>query len=69
MVFRISRGKAQELIKSEYVSIDGRLLTEAGYNLKPGERISVRGHGKFIFDRLGNVTKKGRIYAYVRLYS
>ena len=69
MVFRISRGKAQELIKSEYVSKDGRLLTEAGYNLKPGERISVRGHGKFIFDRLGSVTKKGRIYAYVRLYS
>lgn len=69
MVFRISRGTAQELIKSENVFIDGRSLTESGYNLKPGERISVRGHGKFIFDSLGNVTKKGRIYAHVRLYS
>lgn len=69
MVFKISRGKSQELIKSEKVFVDGHSLTEAGYDLKQGERVSVRGHGKFIFEGMGNVTKKGRYFAKVKLYS
>ncbi|ETP70936.1 hypothetical protein UYO_3121, partial [Lachnospiraceae bacterium JC7] len=69
MVFHLSRGKAQDIIKAENVFINGRSTTDSGYDLKPGERISVRGYGKFIFVEMGNVTKKGRVYAHIKLYS
>lgn len=68
MVYRLSRTKAQELITAENVFIDGRTVTDTSYTLKPDERISVRGHGKFIFTGTGNTTKKGRVYAHVKLY-
>lgn len=69
MVYRLSRTKAQEMIAAENICIDGRIITDGSYSLKPEERISVRGYGKFIFIGLGNVTKKGRVYAHVKLYS
>ncbi|OON88258.1 hypothetical protein BXO88_00175 [Oribacterium sp. C9] len=69
MVFHISRGKTQDIIKAENVYVNGRTVIDPGYNLKPDERVSVRGYGKFIFDGMGNVTKKGRSYAHVRLFS
>lgn len=68
MVYRVSRGKAQEVIQGENVFVDGRVITDDGYNLKPGQRISVRGHGKFIFTGMGSTTKKGRVYANVKRY-
>lgn len=69
MVFHISRGKTQDLIKAENIFVNGRTVTNSSYSLNPDDRISVRGYGKFIFDGMGNVTKKGRIYANVRVYS
>ncbi|MBE6005469.1 MAG: RNA-binding protein [Lachnospiraceae bacterium] len=69
MVFHISRGKTQDIIRAENVLVDGRTVTDPGYDLKPGEKVSVRGYGKFIFEEMGNVTKKGRFYAHVKLYS
>lgn len=58
----------EELITAENVFIDGRTVIDTSYTLKPDERISVRGHGKFIFTGTGNTTKKGRVYAHVKLY-
>ncbi|SFG71870.1 YlmH/Sll1252 family protein [Oribacterium sp. WCC10] len=69
MVFHLSRGKSLDIVKSENVFVDGRILTDPGYTLKPGERVSVRGYGKFIYEGTGNSTKKGRFYANVSLYS
>lgn len=68
MVYRVSRGKAQEVIRAENVFVDGRVVSDENYHLKPDQRVSVRGHGKFIFTGVGNTTKKGRIYANVRRY-
>lgn len=69
MVWHLSRGRAQEVIKAENVFINGQTVTDPGYNLKPGDRVTVRGHGKFIFESTGTMTKKGRFYANVRVYS
>ncbi|WP_036611328.1 YlmH/Sll1252 family protein [Oribacterium sp. P6A1] len=69
MVFHISRGKAQDLIRAESVFVNGRTVTSVSSGLNPNDKISVRGYGKFIFDGMGNVTKKGRIYANVKVYS
>lgn len=68
LVYKLSRSKAQELVESEAVSVNGRIFTNAGFDLKEGARVSVRGHGKFIY--LGTVksTKKGRLLVKVKIY-
>ena len=67
-VFRLARGKAQELITREAVFVDGRTAVSAGAGLTPGSRISVRGFGKFIYDGTVNTTKKGRNFIKVRIF-
>lgn len=69
MVYRLSRTRAQELIRSEKVYLNGRITTDSGQSLKPGDRVSVRGFGKFLFDGTGARTKKDRVYANVRLFA
>ena len=67
-VYRLARGKAQELIEREAVIVDGRTAFSGGYDLKPGARVSVRGFGKFIYAGGISRTKKGRLYIRVRVY-
>ncbi len=67
-VFRLARGKAQELITREAVFVDGRTAVSAGADLTPGSRVSVRGFGKFIYDGAVNTTKKGRTFVRVRVF-
>ena len=68
MVYHLSRGKAQELVEQELVFVDGRTAFSGGYDLKPGSRVSVRGHGKFQYLGAGAQTKKGRFYAKVKIW-
>ena len=68
MVYHLSRGKAQELVEAEQVFVDGRTAYSGGYDLKPGSRVSVRGHGKFQYLGTGAQTKKGRYYAKVKIW-
>ena len=67
-VFRLARGKAQELITREAVFVDGRTAVSAGADLAPGSRVSVRGFGKFIYDGTSAATKKGRNFIKVRIF-
>ena len=50
------------------VAVDGHIAFSGGYDLKAGARVSVRGHGKFIYDGAKNITKKGRTLIGVRVY-
>lgn len=68
MVYHLSRGKAQELVDEELVFVDGRTAYSGGYDLKPGSRVSVRGHGKFQYLGIGAQTKKGRFYVKVKIW-
>jgi RNA-binding protein YlmH len=67
-VFRLSRGKAQDLIESESVFVDGRTITSPGTVLKEGQRVSVRGHGKFEYLGESKTTRKGRLSVKIRKY-
>ncbi len=67
-VYHLSRSEAQKLIESESVFIDGRTAYSGGYDLKPGSRVSVRGHGKFIYEGTTNTTRKGRLFVQVRVF-
>ena len=69
MVFRISRSAAQALIEREEVFAGGRTVTSSSFVPAVGTRISVRGHGKFIFEGEEKTTRKGRIMVRTSLYS
>ena len=67
-VYNLSRSEAQRLIEAEQVFIDGRTAYSGGYDLKVGARVSVRGHGKFIYDGPTGTTRKGRLFVKVRKF-
>lgn len=61
LVFHLSRSQAQALVTREKVFADGRLITSASYCPSAGERISVRGYGKFRYLGAEGQTRKGRL--------
>jgi RNA-binding protein YlmH len=67
-VLRLSRSSGQDLLKSGRVFVDGRLCESSSKVLSPGSVISVRGHGRFIYDGLERTTKKGRMAVKIREY-
>ena len=60
---------AQELVAREEVFADGRTVTSSSFSPPAGSRISVRGHGKFIFEGEEKTTKKGRIFVRTSVFS
>ena len=67
-VLRLARNKAQELIAREDVFVDGRTARSGGAVLREGARVSVKGHGKFIYDGVLSPTKKGRNFIRIRIF-
>ncbi len=55
-----SRSKAEQLICDGLVFINSFEITKAIKQVKAGDKISVRGIGKFIITGTGNFSKKGR---------
>ena len=68
MVWHLPRGKAQELVEQELVSVDGRTAFSGGYEVKPGSRVSVRGYGKFRYLGADGRTRRGRLHVRVQVY-
>ena len=67
-VFRLPRETASSLIASGGAFMDGRELRKPSALLREGSRISVRGHGKFIYLGMENMTRKGRLYVDIKKY-
>ena len=67
-VFHLSRSQAQRLIEQEKIFADGRIITSASYIPSAGERISVRGYGKFRYLGTDGRTRKGRLIARYERY-
>jgi RNA-binding protein YlmH len=67
-VFHLSRSQASRLIEQEKIFADGRIITSASYISSPGERISVRGYGKFRYLGTDGKTRKGRLIARYERY-
>ena len=67
-LFNLSRTEAKGLFEKELVFADGRPMKNPSAQIKPGTAISVRGHGKFIFDGIEGQTRKGRTVCMVRQY-
>ena len=67
-VFSLSREEAQSLFKKRLVFADGREIDSTSYIPKPNEKISVRGHGRFIYVGPQSLTRKGKINIAVDVY-
>ena len=67
-VYNLSRDEAQSLFSKKLVFIDGRLTESPSKTPKSGERISVRGYGRFIYLSGDSFSKKGKLNACVEVY-
>ena len=67
-VFSLSREEAQSLFKKRLVFADGRQIDSPSYSPKENEKISVRGHGRFIYRGCQSYSKKGKMNTLVELY-
>lgn len=57
----ISRSKAAELIGQELISVNFETVTSVSAQVSEGDLISARGFGRTRLNRIGNITRKGRI--------
>lgn len=68
LAFNSSRSSLLSLIEDGKVFVNGRLITTNAYGLKSGDRISVRGMGKFRYVDVIGQTKKGRCMVEIEKY-
>ena len=67
-VFSLSREEAQSLFKKRLVFADGKQIDSTSYIPRENEKISVRGHGRFIYVGPKSLTRKGKMNIEVELY-
>lgn len=67
-VYDHSRSQSQQIIRERKVFVNGRLIENNSYTVKPEDTVTVRGMGKFIFDSVINTTKKGRYNILVKMF-
>ena len=68
LAIKSSRTKSAEYISSGLVTVNYKETCKTTYMLKEGDRFSVRGKGKFIYDGACGNTKKGRVAIKLRKY-
>lgn len=67
-VYHLSRSQCVELFRAGKVFVGGRLYENNSGQPKPGDIISLRGYGRFVYGGVVYETKKGRYAVKVELY-
>ena len=67
-VYNLSRSQSIEYFRAKKIYVNSRLCENNSYQLKPGDVISVRGFGKFVYNGVGYQTKKGKFSVNVGIY-
>lgn len=62
LAFSASRSALSGLVAAEKVFLNGKLCFSNSQQLKPGDIVSVRGYGKFVYRGFISNTKKGRLF-------
>lgn len=57
-----SRTKSKEIIKEKLVKVDFQIIEDPSYSVDEGSLISVRKFGRFIFDEVDGLSKKGNYH-------
>ena len=68
LAFSASRSALSGLTGAEKVFLNGRLCYSNSQQLKPGDIVSVRGFGKFVYRGFISNTKKGRLFVALDKY-
>lgn len=68
LAIEVSRSQGLALIQEGSVFLNGRCCTENAKKLVEGDIFSIRGYGKFIFEKVSNRSKKGRFHIIVKQY-
>lgn len=67
-IFKLSRKDTLEFFSEKKIMLNGTVLENNSRVLKPKDKVSVRGKGKFVFNENDYVTKKGKSHINVSLY-
>ena len=67
-VYKLSRKGVSELFSSGKIFINSRLCEKESVQLKSGDKVTVRGKGRFIFSGEIRQTKRGRLVIAVSVY-
>ncbi len=67
-LFHISRGDCLTLFHAKKVFLNGAVTESGSHAVKPGDRVSVRGYGKFRYTGVTGTTKKGNLIAGAEIY-
>lgn len=67
-VYNLSRNDSAKLFAQEKVFVNSRQVNSPSYQLKDGDIISLRGFGRFIFDKALRSTKKDRLVISIQKY-
>ena len=67
-VFHLSRDDAQSLFAKHLVFHNGKEATSASYSPKPGEAITVRGKGRFVYLGEAGLSRKGKLNLDLEIY-
>lgn len=67
-IWNLSRSEAKKLVEEERVTLRGKKITDPSKDLSVGDRISVRGYGRFYFDGEEKKTRSGRGRMRVRVF-
>ena len=67
-VYHLSRSASQQLICQGRVALNDREAQSANAVLRPGDSVSVRGKGRFIYEGIDASTRKGRLRVMVRIF-
>ena len=68
-LYRLSRGDMLELIRQGKVQVDDAPVIKPDQLLKPGQVLSVRGYGRSRFEGEVGISKKGKPYFELSVYS
>lgn len=60
-VYNLSRSESVDLFRAKKVFVNGRLNENNGGQLKPDDRVTVRGFGRFRFVGVSGETRKGKL--------
>ena len=67
-VYNLSRSSADKFFLQQKVFINGRCIENRAHTVQPGDKISVRGHGRFTAGAPLRRTKKDRLVVPVEVY-
>lgn len=68
-VWNLSRSKSLELFRQKKVYVNGRQTENNSCLLKEGDRVSVRGYGKFLFRGEKHLSRKGKPVVGIDLFA